>query len=73
MTIYEIENLSFQELKSRRTELLEALKDAPNAELAERFLRARTDAKQRDIRAHAMGEEIAAMKNEILELKKAKP
>lgn len=48
MQITDIENLSIAELKQRRDEMIAAASEAPIKELAERYVQARTDAKQRD-------------------------
>lgn len=59
MDIHKIENLSFEELKTRKAELLETLKAASGGDLAVRYLQARTDAKQRDEKLAEQGKTIA--------------
>lgn len=58
MNFAEIENCSFAELKANRDELLKKL---GGNELAERYLQARTDAKQRDEKLAEQGATIAAL------------
>lgn len=74
MTLTEIENLSFADLKARRDELLASLKDADRAELTARYLQARTDAKQRDEKLAEQGQTITALQAgvEALTREKAK-
>lgn len=63
MTLNEIENLSFADLKTKRDELLAGLKEADHAELASRYVQARTDAKQRDEKLGEQGQTIAALQS----------
>lgn len=63
MSIHEIENLSFAELKEKRAEITEALKGIPVEELANRYLQARTDAKQRDDKLSEQGKTITALQD----------
>lgn len=58
ITMHEIENLSAEDLKARRAEILESLKQHTAEELAGRYLQARTDAKLRDEKLALQGEEI---------------
>lgn len=58
MTLIDIENLTFAELKSQRATLIEAARKADMAELATRFVDARTDAKQRDEKLAEQGKRI---------------
>jgi uncharacterized membrane protein YccC len=61
MTLPEIENLGEAELKARRDELVEAAKTTPAEVLAARFVKALTDAKQRDVQLGEQGKTITAL------------
>lgn len=63
MNISDIENLSSAELKARRDELLAALKDAAPADVAARYLQARTDARLRDEKLAEQGATITALQS----------
>ncbi len=61
MNLHEIENLSYEELKSRREELsFEAAQASPD-DLGERFVSARIDAKLRDTKLAQQAETLAAL------------
>lgn len=62
MTISEIENLSYAELKARREELIEAAAADDGGVLAQRYVQARTDAKLRDEKLAEQGQTIDALK-----------
>jgi hypothetical protein len=62
MNIHEIENLSAAELKAKRAELIEAAKAVPIGELAERYVKARTDATIRDEKLAEQGGTIDALR-----------
>lgn len=74
MSIQEIENLSFAELKQRSTELAESLSAAlldsrdidQVAMLAARYVQARTDAKQRDETLAEQGTTISNLNNALV-------
>ena len=66
MTIQEIENMTFAELKARQSELIEAMKDTLPTELAARYVQARLDAKQRDEKLSEQGQTITNL-NEALQ------
>lgn len=59
MTLTEIENLSFAELKEKRAELIVAATGAED--LAARYVQARTDAKHRDEKLSEQGRTIDAL------------
>jgi len=61
MNLTQIENLTFEEIKARRAELIEAIKGNDPAELAARYLQARADASQRDQTLGAQGVTITAL------------
>ena len=61
MTLHEIENLSFAELKAQRTDLVESLKETDAGALAARYVQARMDAKQRDEKLAEQGKTIALL------------
>lgn len=61
MNLQQIENLSFAELKQDRSAILEALKSLDPAEIQERYLQARTDAKQRDEKLGEQGRLITVL------------
>jgi flagellin-like hook-associated protein FlgL len=65
MELPEIENLSAAELKAHRDELVEAAKDAPAEVLAARFVKALTDAKQRDEQLGVQGRTITALQTGV--------
>lgn len=65
MTLIEIENLTFAELKSHRSEAIEAAKAADVGELAARFVDARTDAKQRDEKLGEQGKIIVLLQDSL--------
>lgn len=58
MTLIEIENLSFADLKKQRAELITEAAKATAEELAARYVDARTDAKQRDEKLAEQGKRI---------------
>lgn len=78
MNLIDIENLPFADLKSRRAELIEQAARSTQADLAARFVDARTDAKHRDERMSEQGRTIASLndgldaKSHELELAKAR-
>jgi predicted nucleic acid-binding Zn-ribbon protein len=59
MKLTEIENLTAADLKARKAELIEAAQAAGSAELAARFVQARTDAATRDAKLAEQGETIS--------------
>jgi len=59
MTLPDIENLTFAELKARRDELIAEAAKQPVNELAGRYVKARTDAKMRD---ESLGEQAGIIK-----------
>lgn len=61
MTLIEIENLSAEDLKGRYKELVGAAQFSDTRELAERFVSARMDAKNRDVLLQRQGETITAL------------
>ena len=62
MTIAEIENLSFADLKARRDELIQAAFESEDrGQLASRYVQARTDAKLRDEKLAEQGKTIDAL------------
>ena len=61
MMIAEIENLSHAELKAQREAIIEAAGGAEKAELASRYVQARTDAKLRDEKLAEQGKTIDAL------------
>ena len=63
MTITDIENLSFAELKAKRVELIEAAKAVPLDDLAARYVQARTDATARDEKLAEQGKTIIALQD----------
>ena len=70
MQLSEIENLDAAALKAGRSELIEAAKAAPAAELAARYVQARTDAKQRDQKLAEQGETIKHLQSALDEAAK---
>ena len=65
MKIHDIENMPAVELKSRRDELIEAVKEDPA--LAARYVQARTDAKMRDEKLLDQGRFITDLENQLAE------
>lgn len=63
MTIQDVENLSFAELKARRAELIEAITASTISikEVAGRYIQARADAKHRDEKLAEQAKTIAAL------------
>lgn len=61
MTLQEIENLSYDELKANRETVLADVKNSKFAEVAERYLQARIDAKQRDEKLAEQGKTITLL------------
>ena len=61
ITIQDVENLGYVELKGRRAALAEAVTKMPPGEVAERYVQARTDAKQRDEKLAEQGTTIAQL------------
>lgn len=61
MKLTEIENLSHEELKAQKDALIEAAAQVEIAELAARYVKARTDAKQRDEKLSEQGRTIDAL------------
>lgn len=70
MDLIEIENLSFAELKAKRAELVEAAKTVPPEQLAERYVQARMDAKQRDEKLAEQGRTIALFQDSLAAVQK---
>lgn len=64
MTIHDIENLSFAQLKANRKDLAASAATLPAADLAARYVQARADAKHRDERMAEMGVEFTRLTNE---------
>jgi len=60
--IHDIENMTADELKARSAELAEALNAEPPADLAARYVQARTDAKRRDEKLAEQGKTITALR-----------
>lgn len=69
MTLTEIENLSAAELKSRKDELVAAASQADPAELAVRYVQARTDASLRDEKLSEQGKTITTLQGAFDQLK----
>lgn len=67
MKITEIEGLSFAELKNRREELLGFLEKDAAEVLARRYLKARTDAKQRDEKLAVQGRVIKGLEGDLID------
>jgi hypothetical protein len=61
MKLEDIENLSFAELKEQRAELLKHINGNPLDAVAERYLQARMDAKQRDEKLSEQGKTITLL------------
>jgi chromosome segregation ATPase len=61
MNLAEIENLSFVELKAKREEFIAEAAKATQADLAARYVQARTDAKHRDEKLAEQATTIAAL------------
>lgn len=61
MQLHDIENLSVEELKGRKAELIAEAAKAPPAELAARYVQARLDAKARDATLAEQGRTIATL------------
>lgn len=61
MTLQEIENLTFEELKAQRADILESLKTTNLRDVSERYLQARIDAKQRDEKLAEQGKTITLL------------
>jgi hypothetical protein len=61
MTFAEIENLSFAELKEQKAGILKSLGESDKAELAARYVQARTDAKLRDDKLGEQGRTLTAL------------
>lgn len=66
MTTVEVENMSADELNAQKKLLPDSVREEP--ELAERYIQARLDAKQRDQRMSEMGVEITAKDARIAQL-----
>lgn len=69
MTTAEVENLSHADLKARKDELATALEKVPAAELAARYVQARTDAKFRDEKLAEQGQTLAALQEGMTAVK----
>ena len=67
MDIREIENLSAEEMKARRAEIVEVARAA--ADVAERYVSARIDAKMRDEKLAEQGKTIALLQESAEEAK----
>jgi hypothetical protein len=65
MTTTEVENLTFDEFEKRRDELVAAMKEVPAAELAARYVQARTDAKCRDEKMGEQGKTITELQESL--------
>lgn len=61
MNTHDIENLSADELKARRDELIDAARMLPPGEVAARYVQARTDAARRDEKLAEQGKTITAL------------
>ena len=61
MSLHEIENLTHAELKAQRDELVKAAAHEHVADLAARYVQARTDAKARDEKLAEQGATITAL------------
>lgn len=72
MTLHEIENMSFADLKENRVALIESMKLLSAKELAERYLQARTDAKQRDEKLSEQGRTIESLQDGLDVLKESR-
>lgn len=70
MKLTEIENLPTSELKSRLNELVEAARKADVAELASRYIKARTDAASRDEKLSEQGRTISLLQSSLDEANK---
>lgn len=69
MTLIEIENLTFAQLKSRRDAVISDAKDAPLDDLAARYIQARTDAVQRDEKLAEQGKTITVLQDALASAK----
>lgn len=65
MTLIDIENMPFADLKAKRAELIEAASLADIRDVAVRFVDARTDAKQRDEKLSEQGRTITALNDAL--------
>lgn len=65
MKLHEIENLSVEDLKGRKPELIEHAGKADPAELAARYIQARTDAAARDAKLAEQGRTIEALNTAV--------
>ena len=61
MTLADIENMTFADLKAKRAEAIDAAKKSNAADVAERYVQARADAKQRDETLASQGATITAL------------
>lgn len=73
MTLVEIENFKAEELKARKAELIEAATKAGKgefsvADLAARYVQARTDAAMRDAKLHDQGTTITHLNTMLADL-----
>lgn len=71
MNLHEIENMTAADLKAQRAELAESLKAEPPDDLADRYLQARHDAKQRDEKLAEQGRTITALQTGLAAADKA--
>lgn len=69
MSIHEIENKTFADLKAERESLVEAAKSLPVDDLAARYVQARTDAKQRDEKLAEQAKTIEALRDGLAAMK----
>lgn len=70
MTLAEIENLTYAELKEKKDEILASVLEVQKVEdIAARYVQARTDAKMRDEKMSEQGKTIAAMQEGVGALK----
>jgi len=65
VTLQDIDNLPYDELKGRKQELIKIAQTCDPKELATRFVLARIDAKRRDIRLHDQGIQISDLEEQL--------
>lgn len=70
MKIIDIENLSVEELKEQRAELVHSAMAADLGDLASRYIQARTDAKKRDVTLGEQGRTIATLNDSLDDARK---
>jgi hypothetical protein len=69
VTLQEIEQLSFEQLKAQRDEAVEALKDEKPEVLAARYVKNRLDALMRDVKLSEQGKTITALQEGVEAMK----